>query len=247
MDGDDVDPEAGTRGPNARGGGASESGAGSAGASVTTGCGPRDGTRENGEGGPSDPDAARRAIGTGAYRREGCADDGFVRVVGGALAGEHLARHAGGGACPPSGGGTEGRLRARGAMQRDTGTVGACPTEAANAGATRIRVPTPGFVSSCEGAAGEAGARTADVGGSGFGPRPAGRGMTTVRSSGAAGVAAARTPGACGVSGSVGGIVNGSISSVSGRWMSLDSSRLVSPAGSSSGAGGTYGGVSAAA
>ena len=33
----------------------------------------------------------------------------------------------------------------------DTGTVGACPTDAANAGATRIRVAMPGFVSSCDG------------------------------------------------------------------------------------------------
>ena len=58
-------PEAGTRGPKASGGGAREIGAGSGAASVTTGCGPRDGTRENGAGGPAGPAAARRAIGTG--------------------------------------------------------------------------------------------------------------------------------------------------------------------------------------
>src|SRR6187401_1737902 len=65
--------------------------------------------------------------------------------------------------------------------------------------------------------------------------------MTTVRSSPpAGGRATGRTPELAG--GAVGCSANGSISSVSGRYRSPDiGSRLVSPAGSSMGAGGTYG------
>ncbi len=104
-------------------------------------------------------------------------------------------------------------------------------------------MPTPGFVSSCDGGVGEAGATNAGAGGSGFGVSPAGRGMTTVRSSGAdGGLAAACAPEWGALAGKVGWIVNGSISSVSGRYRSPDiGSRLVSPAGSSMGSGGTYG------
>ena len=124
----------------------------------------------------------------------------------------------------------------------ETGTVGACPTVAANAGPTRIFAPTPGFVSSCDGGGCEAGATTAGAGGSGVGVRPAGRWMTTVRSSGVTIDLdhAACAPEDAGVVGTAGWIANGSISSVSGRCRSLDvGSRLVSPAGSSMGSGGT--------
>src|SRR6186713_734473 len=57
-------PDAGTRGPKASGGGAREIGAGSDEPS-TTGCGPRDGMRENGDDGSPDSAAGRRATATG--------------------------------------------------------------------------------------------------------------------------------------------------------------------------------------
>ena len=146
------------------------------------------------------------------------------------------------GASPPSGGAD--RTSAAAAAARcsaETGTVGACATDAANAGATRIRVPTPGFVSSCDGSVR---GRRQDAGGSGSreargtrdddcpivrsGRRPRRRGVRTRRrrasSAGSAGSSTAR-----------------SARSRADTDRSTGGSRLVSPAGSSMGSGGTYG------
>ena len=117
--------------------------------------------------GPGRSGAARRATGRVRIALRGRADDGLVRFVGGAVAGEHLARHTRG-ECPPSGGADQGRLRARGAMQRRY----RYRRRASHRGRKRRRDQNPRAdagvrVSSCEGAAGETGARNADAGGSG--------------------------------------------------------------------------------
>ena len=173
-----MDPDAGHARAEGEGGGARDSGAGSDPASVTAGCGPRDGTRENGAGGPAGPAAARRATGTGwvspwVLERTTVSSDSSAASSAASISRVTPAGRVSsiGWRGPNAGCGRGARCSA------ETGTVGACATVAANAGATRIRVPTPGFVSSCDGIAGDEPAPgTAGAGGSGFGARPAGAG-----------------------------------------------------------------------
>ena len=169
--------------------------------------------------------------GRGGYRRGCRAHGGLVRFIGGAVGREHLARHAGGERVLHRVARTEGRLRPRGAMQRrDRHRRRVC-----HRGRERRRDEDPradaGVRVVLRGHRGRAGARTAGAGGSGFGARPGGArddDRAIVRSGRRRRGADTRR---VGVAGWVGWIVNGSISSVSGRWISLDSSRLVSPAG----------------